>query len=102
MQGFACDRLVRFADHPLSTRTADLYAFDIERQIDIIHQREVHLPSGGRLVIDQTEPLVAIDVNSGKSRSAKDSETNAYQTISKQPMRSAASCGCGIRRPRDP
>ena len=56
------------------------HAFDIERQIDIIHQREVHLPSGGRLVIDQTEALVAIDVNSGKSRSAKDSETNAYQT----------------------
>ena len=51
-----------------------------KRQIDVIHQREVHLPSGGRLVIDQTEALVAIDVNSGRSRSAKDSETNAYQT----------------------
>ncbi len=56
------------------------HAFNIERQIDVIHQREVHLPSGGRLVIDQTEALVAIDVNSGRSRSAKDSETNAFNT----------------------
>jgi ribonuclease E len=56
------------------------HAFDIERQIDLIHSREVPLPSGGRLVIDQTEALVAIDVNSGRSRSARDSETNAYET----------------------
>lgn len=56
------------------------HAFDIERQIDLIHSREVPLASGGRLVIDQTEALVAIDVNSGKSRSARDSETNAYET----------------------
>lgn len=56
------------------------HAFDIERQIEEIHAREVHLPSGGRLVIDQTEALVAIDVNSGKSRGAKDAETNAYKT----------------------
>ena len=56
------------------------HAFDLERQIEEIHNREVHLPSGGRLVIDQTEALVAIDVNSGKSRSAKNSETNAFNT----------------------
>jgi len=56
------------------------HAFDIERQIEDIHAREVVLPSGGRLVIDQTEALVAIDVNSGKSRGAKDAETNAYRT----------------------
>ena len=56
------------------------HAFDIERQVEEIHAREVVLPSGGRLVIDQTEALVAIDVNSGKSRSAKDAETNAYKT----------------------
>ena len=46
------------------------HAFQIERQIDVIHSREVPLPSGGALVIEQTEALVAIDVNSGKSRSA--------------------------------
>jgi len=56
------------------------HAFNVERQIETIHAREVDLPSGGRLVIDQTEALVAIDVNSGRSRSARDSETNAYRT----------------------
>lgn len=56
------------------------HAFGIEEQVDAIHAREVPLPSGGRLVIDQTEALVAIDVNSGKSRSARDAETNAFRT----------------------
>ena len=56
------------------------HAFGIESQINEIHAREVVLPSGGRLVIDQTEALVAIDVNSGKSRSARDAETNAFKT----------------------
>jgi len=55
-------------------------AFGIEEQVELLHQREVPLPSGGALVIDQTEAMVAIDVNSGRSRSARDSETNAYQT----------------------
>jgi ribonuclease E len=56
------------------------HAFGVEKQISLIHAREVPLPSGGRLVIDQTEALVAIDVNSGRSRDSRDSETNAYQT----------------------
>ena len=56
------------------------YAYDVERQIEEIHARQVPLKSGGALVFDQAEALVAIDVNSGRSRSAKDSETNAYQT----------------------
>lgn len=56
------------------------HAFNIERELALIHAREVPLPSGGRLVIDQTEALVAIDVNSGKSRESRDAETNAYQT----------------------
>ncbi len=56
------------------------HAFGIESQINEIHAREVMLPSGGRLVIDQTEALVAIDVNSGKSRAARDAETNAFKT----------------------
>ena len=63
------------------TGTTPLFhAFGIEQQIGLIHAREVPLPSGGRLVIDQTEALVAIDVNSGKSRESRDSESNAYQT----------------------
>lgn len=56
------------------------HRFGIEKYIDNMYAREVPLPSGGSLVIDQTEALVAIDVNSGKSRDAKDAETNAYQT----------------------
>lgn len=56
------------------------HAYGIEEQHKIMIAREVPLKSGGRLVIDETEALVAIDVNSGKSRKAKDAETNAYQT----------------------
>jgi ribonuclease E len=56
------------------------HAYGIESQIKAIHSREVLLPSGGRLVIDETEALVAIDVNSGKSRSASDAETTSYRT----------------------
>ncbi len=52
----------------------------IESQIANISAREVPLPSGGALVIDSTEALVAIDVNSGRSRAARDAETNAYKT----------------------
>ncbi len=62
-------------------RSAPIFtAFDLERQISDIYQRQVTLPSGGALVFDQTEALVSIDVNSGKSRSARDSETNAFET----------------------
>ncbi len=68
-------KLLHFSD-----KTPMFHAFGIERQIALIHAREVPLPSGGRLVIDQTEALVAIDVNSGKSRESRDAETNAYQT----------------------
>lgn len=60
-------------------RTPIFHAFGITEQIQQIHAREVPLPSGGRLVIDETEALVAIDVNSGKMRSARDAETNAYK-----------------------
>ncbi len=56
------------------------HVMGIEPQIQMIHAREVPLESGGRLVIDEAEALVAIDVNSGKSREARDSETNAYET----------------------
>lgn len=61
-------------------KTPIYHALGVEEQIRTMYAREVPLPSGGRLVIDETEALVAIDVNSGKSRSAGDSEENAYQT----------------------
>ena len=56
------------------------HRFDIERQIDGINARTVPLPSGGSLVIDQAEAMVAIDVNSGKSRENRDAEMTAYKT----------------------
>ncbi len=56
------------------------HRYDIERQIESINARSVPLPSGGSLVIDSTEALVAIDVNSGKSRDSRDAESNAYHT----------------------
>jgi len=56
------------------------HRYDIERQIDSINSRTVEMPGGGSLVIDSTEALVAIDVNSGKMRNAKDAETTAYKT----------------------
>jgi ribonuclease E len=63
------------------TGRAPIYhALSVEEQIRTMYAREVPLPSGGRLVIDEAEALVAIDVNSGKSRSAGDSEENAFNT----------------------
>tara|TARA_B100001059_G_scaffold236793_1_gene290431 strand:- start:7462 stop:10095 length:2634 start_codon:yes stop_codon:yes gene_type:complete len=56
------------------------HAYGLERQIELIRSNEVPLPSGGQIVMEQTEALVAIDVNSGRSRSARDSETNAFRT----------------------
>ena len=54
------------------------YHYKIEKEIDKIHNRRVELPCGGSLVIDQTEALVAIDVNSGQCRIHGDAESMAY------------------------
>ena len=54
--------------------------YNIQRQIDQIHSREVSLPSGGRLVIDPTEALTAIDINSGRSGGKNNFEDMAYRT----------------------
>jgi len=56
------------------------HAFDVEHQISAMHAREVDLKSGGRLVFDETEALIAIDVNSGRTRGTRDPETTAYKT----------------------
>ncbi|MFN0056895.1 MAG: ribonuclease E/G [Planctomycetota bacterium] len=53
------------------------YEYQVERQIDEIYDRKINLPSGGSLVIDETEALVAIDVNSGRYRQEKDLEQTA-------------------------
>lgn len=52
----------------------------IESQIETAFQRSVNLPSGGSLVIDHTEALVAIDINSAKATSGADIETTALNT----------------------
>ncbi|NMA19558.1 MAG: Rne/Rng family ribonuclease [Lentisphaerae bacterium] len=46
--------------------------FGISQQIENISNRKVNLPSGGYICIDETEALIAIDVNTGKNRSGKD------------------------------
>ncbi len=53
------------------------YGLDVE--IAKIHQRKVPLSAGGSIVIDQTEALVAIDVNSGSFRTDDSAEETAYQ-----------------------
>ena len=54
--------------------------FQIESQIEAIYERNVRLPSGGSIVVDQTEALTAIDVNSARSTKGSDIEDTAFQT----------------------
>src|SRR5262249_33705041 len=55
------------------------HKYGIEDEIARIQQRHVPLPHGGSIVIDQTEALVAIDVNSGNFRADNNAEETAYQ-----------------------
>jgi len=55
------------------------YKYGVEQEIQKIHQRVVPLKSGGSIVIDQTEALVAIDVNSGNFRADDSAEETAFQ-----------------------
>ena len=55
------------------------YSRGIDEEIARIQRRHVPLPNGGSLVIDQTEALVAIDVNSGTFRTDKSAEITAYK-----------------------
>ena len=68
------DRLTLYeGDEPLFTK------FEVESEIARIQSRTVALKGGGSIVIDQTEALVAIDVNSGSTRGGADAEESAYQ-----------------------
>lgn len=71
-----CEKLVRLhrEKRPIFSR------FQIEEQIDQIYEKRVQLPSGGSLVIDPTEALVSIDVNSGKSSGERGIEDTAFKT----------------------
>ena len=68
-------RVKRYRDDaPLFSR------FQIEHQIETAYSRTVQLPSGGAIVIDQTEALVAVDVNSARSIKGGDIEETATRT----------------------
>jgi ribonuclease E len=56
------------------------HRFKIEQEVQKLQDKKVPLPGGGSLVIEQTEALVAIDVNSGTFRVGDDAEETAYQT----------------------
>jgi ribonuclease E len=53
--------------------------YSVEDQIESIYQPQVNLPSGGSIVIDPTEALVAIDVNSGSTSKGKNFEASIFQ-----------------------
>ena len=68
-------RLKLYEDHtPLFSR------FQIEHQIESAFARSVSLPSGGAIVIDHTEALVSIDVNSARATRGSDIEDTAFKT----------------------
>ncbi len=68
-------RVKRYNDDvPLFSR------FQIEHQIETAYSRVVPLPSGGAIVIDHTEALVAVDVNSARSTRGSDIEETAFRT----------------------
>jgi len=54
--------------------------FQVEGQIETAFQREVRLPSGGSIVVDPTEALVSIDINSARATKGSDIEATALQT----------------------
>jgi len=69
------DRVKFYSDHlPLFSR------FQVEQQIETAYQHEVRLPSGGSIVIDVTEALVAIDINSSRATKGADIEETALNT----------------------
>ena len=68
-------RVKRYSDDvPLFSR------FQIEHQIETAYSRTVPLPSGGAIVIDHTEALVSVDVNSARATRGSDIEATAFNT----------------------
>jgi ribonuclease E len=61
-------------------KTPIFVRYGVENQLTAMYMPEVNLPSGGYIVINQTEALIAIDVNSGKSTSERDVESTALKT----------------------
>ena len=86
------DQALQFMSHvmPANVSRIKLYKddvplfsrFQIEHQIESAYSREVTLPSGGAIVIDHTEALVSVDVNSARSTRGADIEETALRTNS--------------------
>ena len=60
--------------------TPMFHSFGIEQEVENLYQPRVELPNGGSIVIDQTEALVAIDINSGRFKPGTDLEETAFRT----------------------
>ena len=81
----ACERMRAMISRisPRAARKINLYTehqpvfdrFNITRQLENAFSRQVHLKSGGYIVMDETEALVAIDVNTGRHKSSRDQES---------------------------
>lgn len=68
----------RIKNHSMTTPL--FHHFGIEKEVEALYQPRVDLPNGASIVIDQTEALVAIDVNSGKFKAGGDSDETAFRT----------------------
>jgi ribonuclease E len=68
----------RIKQHTMTTPL--FHHFGIEKEVEVLYQPRVDLPNGASIVIDQTEALVAIDVNSGKFKAGGDTDETAYRT----------------------
>jgi ribonuclease G len=83
--GLAFDRVRAMISriNPRAARKIQLYSehqpvfdrFNVTRQLENAFSRQVHLRSGGYIVIDETEALVAIDVNTGRHKGSRDQES---------------------------
>jgi ribonuclease G len=67
--------------HHLPTSTQPIFErINIQKQIDEAFSRQVWLPCGGYVVIDETEALISVDVNTGRNRGAKDVDKMILET----------------------
>ncbi|MBV6519038.1 MAG: ribonuclease E [Candidatus Brocadia sp.] len=77
-------RMIMPKSEKLLTRYSEdkplFHKYNIEQEIEEINCKKIRLPRGGSIVIEQTEALVAIDVNSGKFKEESDPEETAFKT----------------------
>src|SRR5438045_9559073 len=66
--------------HYYDDATPIFYTFGVQKQIDDAFHRQVWLNCGGYIVIDETEALVAVDVNTGRNKGGRDVEKTILQT----------------------